>query len=199
MTVDMRRVWAQVNGGGSGRGGKIESLSWRSPEVTVKALALAAVVFATPVSLQAQTLTLVGLSAEPKAVTRQEIEALGLTELKDAREVSSGGQTQRIETTYAGIELPRLLDAFGFEQLDRYAVRSSTILVTAKDAYRASFSWGELFNAPGGQRVFVILKENGQPLPARAGHFSLRAFGDLRPGPRHVRDAVEIRVVLSKQ
>jgi hypothetical protein len=44
--------------------------------------------------------------------------------------------------------------------------------------------------------VIVILRENGEKLPARDGDFTLRSFADLRPGPRHVRMLSEIRVVL---
>jgi hypothetical protein len=104
------------------------------------------------------------------------LEKLGLVDLKDAREVTSGGVAQRQETTYSGIELPRLLDSLGFDKLDRHAVRAASITVEARDAYKASFSWGELYNTSAGPNVLLILKVNGSPLPERAGAFSLRAF-----------------------
>jgi hypothetical protein len=79
--------------------------------------------------------------------------------------------------------------------MDRYALRSATILAIARDGYRASFSWGELFNSPAGERALIITRENGAP-SAREGGFSLRSLNDLRPGPRHVRDLAEIRIIL---
>jgi hypothetical protein len=145
----------------------------------------------------AQSLTVHGLGPSPVVVERGALEKLGLVDLKDAREVTSGGVAQRQETTYSGIELPRLLDSLGFDKLDRHAVRAASITVEARDAYKASFSWGELYNTSAGPNVLLILKVNGSPLPERAGAFSLRAFSDLRPGPRHVRDVTTLRLIFN--
>lgn len=146
-------------------------------------------------SATAQTLKLTGLGSAPVELTVAAVEAMGLAEIKDTRQLSVGSQTEQREIVYQGVTLPRLLDAAGFDKLDRYKVRAATILVLAKDGYQATFSWGELFNSPGGERVLLILRENGA-VSAREGPFSLRTFGDFRPGPRHVREAAEIRVLL---
>ena len=146
-------------------------------------------------NVSAQTLTLVGLSERPMTLDRPAVEAAGLSEIRVSREIAVNGSAERQETVFSGVSLPALLDRNGFETLDRHAVRAASIVVTSHDGYKASFSWGELFNAPAGKQVVLILKENGAPLPARAGAYTVRAFGDLRPGPRHVRDVSEIRVV----
>ena len=143
----------------------------------------------------AQSLTLHGLGPTPVVLERAGIEALGLTDLKDARDETAAGPTQPQETIWSGIDLPRLLDSQGFDKLDRYGVRSASIVVEAKDGYKAAFSWGELFNGPAGKQVLLILKVDGAPLPERAGAFSLRSFSDTRPGPRHVRDVSTIRII----
>lgn len=136
-------------------------------------LAVALVILCTGFSVaQAQSLTLIGLGAQPIVLDRAAVESLGLTETRIVREISGSAGAQRSETVYAGVELPRLLDAKGFDTQDRHAVRSATILVTANDGYRASFSWGELYNSAAGKQVVLILKEDGAPLPARAGAFS---------------------------
>lgn len=142
----------------------------------------------------AQTLKISGITGSTADLTIQAIEAMGLAEITDTRQLSVGSQTEQRAIVYQGIALPRLLEAAGFDKLDRYAVRSATILIVAKDGYQARFSWGELFNSSIGERALVILRENGA-ISAREGSFSLRSLGDFRPGPRHVRDVAEIRVV----
>jgi hypothetical protein len=146
----------------------------------------------------AQTLVLRGLPEPDLRLDRAAVEKLGATEVIDAREVTTASGRERIEVVYRGVELPRLLAAHGIERLDRRGVRAATIQVVAKDGYRASFSWGELFNTSGGNRVFVITGERGPATNPDEGPFSLRAFADLRPGPRHVRDVAEIVVELPK-
>ena len=146
----------------------------------------------------ADPLRILGIGPEATTVTRADLAASGIREVKDARELNINGETKRLEIRYGGVSLPALLKKQGIEALDRYGLRAATILIIAKDGYRASFSWGELFNTSAGESVIVITEENGAPNPAREGDFSLRAFSDLRPGPRHVRDVVEIRVELPR-
>lgn len=146
----------------------------------------------------ADPLRILGIGPEAKKITREALTAMGIREVKDSREVNVNGEAKRREIRYGGVSLPALLQKQGIETLDRDNLRAATILVIAKDGYRTSFSWGELFNAPAGESVIVITEENGVPNPAREGDFSLRAFSDLRPGPRHVRDVVEIRIELPR-
>ena len=148
-----------------------------------------------PQAARADTLSFSGFSSEPRRLSVPEQEALGLTEITDTRDVTIGGQTQRLEIRYGGVPLTALLEAQGIGALDRYRLRSATILLIAKDGYRAAFSWGELFNSPAGRTVMVLTRENGAKQPAREGDFSLRAFSDLRPGPRHVRELSEVRLI----
>jgi hypothetical protein len=146
----------------------------------------------------AQALVLRGLPEAEIRLDRAALEKLGVSEVTDAREVTTATGRERIEVVYRGVELAKLLAAHGIERLDRRGVRAATIQVIAKDGYRASFSWGELFNTAGGNRVFVITGERGPATNPNEGAFSLRAFADLRPGPRHVRDVAEIVVELPR-
>jgi len=148
-------------------------------------------------AMAGEPLVITGLGPAAKRISTPELAAIGLSEVKDTRDLTVSGETKRLEIRYGGVPLPALLTRLGIETLDRYALRSATILVVAKDGYRASFSWGELFNHPSGNAVMVITQENGTPNPAREGDFSLRAFSDLRPGPRHIRDVAEIRIELA--
>jgi len=165
------------------------------PQVLL-ALALLALPMSVPV-VMAQNLTVNGMAGGSKIYSLPELEALGLTEATEGREVSTGGRTQRLDVRYSGVLLARLLGDAGIEAIDRYKVRASTVIATAVDGYRASFSWGELFNSPAGASILVITRENGERLPSREGVFSLRSLSDQRPGPRHVRQVSEINVLLN--
>lgn len=145
-----------------------------------------------------QTLTIRGLGDAPVTLDVAALEKLGPSEVTDSREVTAPSGRERIDIVYRGVELAKVLEAHGIERLDRHGVRAATVIVIARDGYRASFSWGELFNTAGGRRVFVITGENGRPNSAREGAFSLRAFADLRPGPRHVRDIAELVIELPR-
>ncbi|QCI68912.1 hypothetical protein [Phreatobacter stygius] len=153
---------------------------------------------ALPAAVQAQTLTIRGLPDAAVTLDLATLEKLGTSEVIDSREVTTPTGRERIDIVYRGVELAKLLEANGIERLDRHGVRAATVIVVARDGYRASFSWGELFNTSGGRRVFVITGENGRPNSAREGVFSLRAFADLRPGPRHVRDVAELLIELPR-
>ncbi|MFT3953091.1 MAG: hypothetical protein QM722_01275 [Piscinibacter sp.] len=144
----------------------------------------------------AQTLAVAGISERSASLDVAALEALGVTEISDTREVSGQGAPQRLTIVYRGVELAKVLEAQGIGEVDRYRIRAATVLITAKDGYRASFSWGEVFNSVAGPRILVITSENGRPNSAREGVFSLRSLSDLRPGPRHVRDVAEIRLIL---
>lgn len=144
--------------------------------------------------VHAQSLSIRGIPGGGVIVAAQDIEKMNPIEITDAREIGSGGGKERLEVAYRGIELGRLLTKTGFDKLDRRAVRTATITVTARDGYQAKFSWGEVFNSLSGQRILLITSERGPATNPNEGAFSLRALSDLRQGPRHVRDVTEIAV-----
>ena len=150
-----------------------------------------------PHTAWAQSLTVSGITPAPRAFSLQEIEALGLQEIRESREVTGSAGATRLDIVYSGVVLARLLEAAGIETIDRYRLRSAAIIVRASDGYQAGFSWGELFNHASGAGVLLITRENGSRLQPREGDFSLRATTDLRPGPRHVRLVSDIRIVLN--
>lgn len=146
--------------------------------------------------VMAQSLAVSGISREAKIFSLSALEALGLTEATEGRDVTHNGQTQRLEIRYSGVLLTTLLVEAGIENLERYKLRAASIVITASDGYKANFSWGELFNSRAGANVLIITRENGERLSPREGTFSLRSLSDLRPGPRHVRLVMNVHVVV---
>lgn len=121
--------------------------------------------------------------------------ALPSTSLTQRQSVSSNQSagTER-SVTFSGHLLRDLLLDAGVGRAGDRGVRTEIIELVATDGYRAVFSWGELFNSTAGEHVLVITHQDGLPLGAFAGPLALRSLGDLRPGPRHVRNLCAVVV-----
>ena len=137
-------------------------------------------------------------SEAPVRITAGELASLTERRSTQRRTVSSvaASAAPAVEQsiTYTGVLLRDLIGSIpGFAQRGR-AQRFMAFEAVATDDYRAVFSWGEIFNGDGGEQTLVVQAQNGQPLDAAQGPLALRALGDLRPGPRHVRNLCAIVV-----
>jgi len=119
-----------------------------------------------------------------------QLRALGVATWTERRSVERNAGEGADQTTiaYDGVRLRDVIGATGGDPARDRSWRGAVVEAIASDGYRAVFSWGELFNSTGGERTIVVLAFNGQPLDAREGPLALRALGDMRPGPRHVRN-----------
>ena len=137
-----------------------------------------------------------GQTAAPWSATK--LRALGVATWTERRSVDRGGSGsdagEQSTIAYEGVRLRDVIGAGGGDPAHDRALRSAVVEAIASDGYRAVFSWGELFNSGAGERTIVVLGFNGQPLDARQGPLALRALGDTRPGPRHVRNLCALRV-----
>jgi DMSO/TMAO reductase YedYZ molybdopterin-dependent catalytic subunit len=116
-----------------------------------------------------------------------------------AEHQSSARVTRRVDeaersTTLRGVRLAAVLERAGLHERDRFDWRKTVVLATATDRYRAAFSWPELVNTEAGRQVLLVYERDGAPLDAREGPIALHAVGDLRSGPRHVRNLARIEV-----
>jgi DMSO/TMAO reductase YedYZ molybdopterin-dependent catalytic subunit len=137
-----------------------------------------------------------GAVQTPLALTREQLEALPWRDYAESREVQQDGRTVRLGVRYQGYPLRDLIDRAGLAP-DRRAVRHSVVLLSARDGYRVSFSWGELFNSALGEGVILVRSQDGRDLISADGLPALRSLQDTRSGPRHVRwlERIEVRVV----
>lgn len=144
----------------------------------------------------AGTLLTVSLPGAPVlALSENDLLAAGATRLTQRRTVSAAsGVGVEQSTAFDGVLLRDVLSRAGLAAGTDRSLRTSTVEAIATDGYRAVFSWGELYNAAGGDQVLVIRSQDGTPLDATAGPLALRALGDVRPGPRHVRNLCALRV-----
>ena len=138
-------------------------------------------------------------SEAPVRITAGELASLTERRSTQRRTVSTAAAASAAPAveqsiTYTGVLLRDLIGSIpGFAQRGR-AQRFMVFEAVAGDDYRAVFSWGEIFNGDGGEQALVVRAQNGQPLDAAQGPLALRALGDLRPGPRHVRNLCAIVV-----
>jgi DMSO/TMAO reductase YedYZ molybdopterin-dependent catalytic subunit len=112
------------------------------------------------------------------------------------RELRESGATQR-ETAVRGVSLRAVLERAGLAERDRLDWRKSVVVVTARDGYRVTFSWPEIFNTEGGTQVMLVHERDGHPLADDEGPVALMAPADLRLGPRHVKwlRRIEVRIL----
>jgi len=144
---------------------------------------------------QTACVELKGSLLKDRSFNLSDLAALPQTEITEARRLSGEQKQEAVTITYRGVLMRDLLNAAGFEDKARHDFRKSIVIARASDDYVALFTWGELFNAKAGEQVLVIAAINGKPLPESEGPCALRALGDIRPGPRHVKWLKQIEVV----
>lgn len=126
---------------------------------------------------------------------RAELLSLKRRDYSEQRTVLQDGKQAQLTVRYQGVPLTELLDRAGLVP-DRRAIRKAVVLLTAKDGYQASFSWGELYNSSLGDGVFVVLRQGDEELLDTDGLPALRSLQDTRSGPRHVRWLTRVDVLL---
>jgi hypothetical protein len=134
-------------------------------------------------------LVVVSPGRQTVGLTPADLARLPPTQLSQRRIVSSGSSSSTEQgVVYGGVLLRDVLRTADLENPADRRSRFSSVQAVATDGYRAVFSWGELFNSPAGDQVLLILSQDGRALDAAGGPLALRALGDVRPGPRHVRN-----------
>jgi hypothetical protein len=117
------------------------------------------------------------------------------TQITTERRNQVSGATSAVDsqgTIWSGVLLRDFLLKNGLEAVSSRSLRNTRIEVVATDGYRATFSWGEIFNSPTGSQILIITKQDGKALDLQEGPVSFRALSDIRPGARHVRNVCAI-------
>jgi DMSO/TMAO reductase YedYZ molybdopterin-dependent catalytic subunit len=139
-------------------------------------------------------LRVAGLVQSPLNLTREELGALRWRDYAEQRSVEQDGRSVKVEVRYQGFPLRELLDLAVLAP-DRRALRRAIVLLTARDGYQTTFSWGELYNSALGDGVILVREQDGRDLIEADGLPALRSLQDIRSGPRHVRWLERIEVL----
>ena len=156
---------------------------------------LLALCVALPTAAQEALLQVTGAVQKPLSLSRADLQALQRRDYSEQRSITQDGKQVQLAIRYQGVPLKELLDRAVLTP-DRHAIRKAVVLLTARDGYQASFSWGELYNSGLGDGGVVVLRQGESELLDSEGLPSLRSLQDLRPGPRHVRWLTRIEVLL---
>jgi DMSO/TMAO reductase YedYZ molybdopterin-dependent catalytic subunit len=151
-----------------------------------------------PAAAQPAVLEVRGEVQQPLALSRADLLAFKRRDYAEQRTLTQDGKEAQLTIRYQGVPLRELLDRAGLKP-DRRDIRKAIVLLTARDGYQASFSWGELYNSALGDGVIVVLRQGSDELLDTDGLPGLRSLQDTRPGPRHVRWLVRIEVQLPSE
>lgn len=146
---------------------------------------------------QAGTLEVTGSQVTGRSFTLGDLATLPQAEVTETRNVGTSQQQESTLVQYRGVLLRDVVEAAGYHEKERRDFRRSLVVATARDGYVALFTWGELFNTKLGNSVLVVTAVDGKPLSDAEGPYALRALGDIKPGPRHVKwlQKIDIRQV----
>ena len=132
---------------------------------------------------------------KPAMFTLNSMNQLPQTSITAERRLQVSGSVNSSDsqgTVWSGVLLRDFLLKNGLENVPSRPLRNTRIEIVAKDGYKATFSWGEIFNNPTGSQVLLITKQDGKYLDVQEGPIAIRSLGDTRPGARHVRNICAI-------
>ncbi|WP_346320365.1 molybdopterin-dependent oxidoreductase [Chitinophaga sp. YIM B06452] len=107
--------------------------------------------------------------------------------------VCSSGETKKVLRSFTGISLKNILDSAGIIMERRKDRGKYYIAIKATDGYTVLYSWNDIYNNPTGDNVYLIYRENGQPI-TEDGLFVMICANDKVTGPRHVKWVSSIEV-----
>lgn len=120
----------------------------------------------------------------PLSLTVDSLKKMNVAMLDSSNIVCQTGAVMNSSKSSRGILLKDILAKAGIIQKN-HKDRNFYIVARAADGYKATFSWGEIFNNPTGENTYVIFEENNMPI-SKKGAMVLNSNHDIKTGPRHV-------------
>lgn len=150
-----------------------------------------------PAAQQMATLRIGGEVASELTLTMDDIKRLPEKHIDDVRSIEQDGRREEKTRRYVGVLLKDVLDRAKLIETQPRGLRRSVVIATARDGYRAVFSWAELYLSPIGEGALIAYERDGTPLPDSEGPLALISLKDTNPGPRHVKwlQSLEVRLV----
>jgi hypothetical protein len=158
------------------------------------ALARAQAVGSDANTLVTRELTVGGRVQRPLDLSLDSLRSFPVQEFGEIPIRDRSGVTVRTLKDYSGVQLTDILDQAGFIAAEHNDLKKTIVVATASDAYKAVFSWNELYNTTVGSGVYVLTAKNGAPLGDEEGKITLISTKDIHTGPRHVRWLKDVQV-----
>ncbi|MGC9386661.1 MAG: molybdopterin-dependent oxidoreductase [Hydrogenovibrio sp.] len=144
-----------------------------------------------------QHLSVFGAVQAEQQFTLGQLKQLAGSHLKDIPVLCQSGANKGHMESLSGVPLKTLLEHVGLKVPKGKDLRKVAILAYGTDDYWVTFSWGEIFNQPQGDRVLIYYAKNGQALGQESGQFALMPTNDTRTGARQVKwlERIEVRLM----
>lgn len=133
---------------------------------------------------QSNQIEVKGEVENPLILTVDSLKKMNIVTIENFNVVCQSGTTMKEDKTCKGVLLKDILEKAKLKQLN-HKDRNFYIVARATDNYKATFSWGEIFNNITGDNVYVLFEENGEPIKVQ-GDMILICKNDIKTGPRHV-------------
>jgi hypothetical protein len=146
---------------------------------------------------QQATLAITGDVSAAAVLTIDDLRKLSPRAIDDTRSAGGKGASDAQPRKYVGVLLRDILNQVKLAEPEPRGFRKSIVVATARDGYKAVFSWAELYLTPIGDSVYVVYERDGALLLPAEGPLALVSMADRSPGPRHVKwlQAIDVRMI----
>lgn len=148
-----------------------------------------------PVSHGVTELAVGGEVMDPLVLTLEDLRRMDMKEMKDVLMICGSGDPKGCIKSCKGVLIEDILNQAKILISEHNASNRLYIAAEAPDGYKVVFSWNEIYNAPLGDGILVIIEKNGLPLDEQEGQFALISAGDYLTGARYVKWLNNIQVV----
>ena len=138
------------------------------------------------------TLTVEGRIKNPKVFSLEELKRYPAVQLDSLQIYNHLMVPHGIARHIKGVPLKELLKDIVFDAETPKVLSEYYIVCVAADNYKVVFSWNELFNSPGGDKVLVATEKDGVSAVATKDGLVLVTQGDRATGRRFVKELNKI-------
>lgn len=147
-----------------------------------------------PARFVSTSISITGSVENRITLTEADLAGLPQEQITETQVVCQSGADKGTMKNVTAVRLRDLLEKAKIKAEKHFDYRQMAIIAKAKDDYWVVYSWGELFNSPTGDNVYVYFRKNGQPLGDDEGRFALISTTDVQSGARQVKWLSEVEV-----
>ena len=107
---------------------------------------------------------------------------------------SCSSRKKNIVQGVKGVLLKSVMDSVAFAPEQKQRLNALYLRCVAKDGYTVVFSFGELYNSPVGNQLYLVTAQNGSTATHSENSLLLLSLADIKPGSRNIKwlEAIEV-------
>lgn len=129
-----------------------------------------------------------------KRIQLPDLEKIPPEDLGNVVITNHAGEVKGTARNLKGIKLKELLSSVQLSTDNPKLNSTYYFVMTAADGYKVVFSWNELFNNAGGDKVYIVTSKDGLTLQEMPERILLICPTDLQTGRRYIKGLSEISV-----